>query len=414
MRRILAISLALAVQLAGAAAPPSPGTTLGPDDADAAAELLFPGVVDAVKRGMRIDVVEYRRVEWRKAYRIATERNAGQARIGPAGELLDYVAGLPFPAPDPGDPQLGHKIIWNYAFGPWIADDVTAYSFQWETGSLAAGKPMRVISGENRDVEQSKWLRLVGRTEVPPLPAFPDNPSRLMTMQIFGPTLPVFLTIMRSGPMLVHRHLSLEEDDLWYYIAWDRKARRIPASIRYEAFGDVVIDLNSSFGLDVPHGSYTWRFVGERPLLGVVHAREYPSRWCPGGGDFAPCDVWERRNALIVEGTPTQDHDIYGKRVIAIDREAWVVLYTDLYDRDGKRWKVWMNFWSHRPGPSGAGGEEQAYLLGGSGIDFHEDRAIRWRLPGTRPLDQAIRINTGLVPADFNPASLGTAFASEP
>ena len=390
-----------------------PGTTITADNVAQAEGMLLPGVVDAVRRGMRIEVVEPRRVEWRKAYRLATEKNAGQARLGPAGELLDYVAGLPFLNLEPDDPQMGDKVVWNYAFGPWIADDVVTWSFQWETGHLSA-RGMKVQSGENRDSEQSKWLRLVGRTEVPPLPAFPDNPARVMAMQIFGPTLPVFLSLVRSGPMLVYRHLSLEEDDVWYYTSWDRKSRRIPARIRYEAFGDVVIDLNSSFGLDVPHGSYTWRYLGEKPMLGVLHARSYPSEWCPGAGNFAPCEVWEKRTALLVEGTPTQGHDIYGKRVLAIDKEAWVVLATDLYDRDGKRWKVWMNFWSHRPyARGGADAEEQAYLLGGSGIDFPDEKAIRWRLPGTRPLAEAVKINTGLTPADFSQAGLGSAFTSE-
>jgi hypothetical protein len=388
-----------------------PGTVITAENVDQAKDLLLPGVVEAVKRGMRIEVVEPQRVTWRNAYRLATEKNAGQARIGPSGELLDYVAGLPFLNIEPDDRDIAHKVVWNYAFGPWIADDAQAWSFQWETGTLRDGQPMRRESGEDQDGEQSKWLRLVGRTEVPPLPAFPDNSGNVMTMHIFGPTLPVFLTVVRSGPMLVYRYLTLKEDDVWYYTSWDRKGRRIPARIRYEAFGDVVIDLNSAFGLDAPHGAYTWRFLGERELLGVVHAREYPSRWCPAGGDFAPCEAWEKRKVFLIEGEATLPHDIYGKRVIAFDREAWVVLATDLHDKQGKLWKTWMNFWAHRPyARAGAGGEIQPYLLSGSGVDFADRKAIRWRLPGTRSLADAVKINAGLTPEDFNPQKLGDAF----
>jgi len=392
----------------------APGAVITSEQADEVAPLVLPGVADAVRRGMRIEVVEPKRVPWRRAYRLATEKNAGQARLGPSGELIDYVAGLPFPNLDTADPQIAHKVLWNYAFGPWIADDAVAWSFEWETGKLAKDGPMHVESGEHQDSEQSKWIRMVGRTEVPPLPAFDENPNRLMSMEIFGPTFPVFLTLNRSGPLLTYRHLSLEDDDVWYYTSWDRKSRRIPTSIRYEAFGDVVIDLNSSFGLDVPHGSYTWKFLGERPMLGVLHGRDYPARWCPGRGDFAPCEVWEQRTVYVVEGTAVQPHDSYGKRVLAIDKEAWVVLATDLYDKKGERWKVWTNFWSYRPyARGGADAEEQPYLLAGTGIDFHDDKAIRWRLPGTRPLADAVKINTGLTPADFSPAALGSAFTSE-
>jgi hypothetical protein len=391
-----------------------PGRGVAADAPSDVRDLLLPGVARAVERGMRVEVVEPRRVEWRRAYKLATEKYGRQARLGPNGELLDYVAGLPFLDIDPADPQVAHKIVWNYALGPWTADDATAWSFEWETGKHTAGSPMRVESRERQDAEQSKWIRLIGRTEVPPLPAVPDNDEQVMHMEIFGPTLPVFLTVLRSGPMLTYRYLTLKEDDVWYYTAWDRRSRRISATIRYESFGDVVIDLNSSFGLNVPHGSYTWRFLGERPMLAVMHGRHYPAAWCPGGGDFAPCDVWERRTAYVVEGTAVLPYDTYGKRIVAVDREGWVVLATDLHDKPGALWKTWINFWSYRPyAGGGPGAEEYAYLLAGSGVDFEADKAIRWRLPGTRPLADAVKLNTGLTVEEFNPSQLGTAFGSD-
>jgi hypothetical protein len=191
--------------------------------------------------------------------------------------------------------------------------------------------------------------------------------------------------------------------------AQDRRARRIPATIRYEAFGDVVIDLNGSWGLNVPHGRYTWRVLGERRMLGVLHAGHYPAVWCPGDGDFAPCDVWEGRTALVVEGAAVQPYDSYGKRVVAIDKEAWVVLATDLHDRKGALCKTWVNFWSYRPyARGGADAEEHGYLLAGTGVDFEAGKAIRWRLPGTRSLAEAVAVNTGLTREDFSPGQLGS------
>jgi len=316
------------------------------------------------------------------------------------------------PAFAPDDERIAQKVLWNYAFGPWIADDASSYSFEWEVGNLGDG-PMRVVSKESRDTEQSKWLRMVGRTEVEPIPAFPDA-GDVMSMRLFGPTLPVFLTFMRSGPMLVHRYWALKEDSIWYYTAWDRKARRLSPRTRYEAVAGTVIDLNSSFGLDAPMVSYHWRYLGETKMLGVMHARRYPSEWCPGRGDFAACDVWEERTVHLVEGEAHLPYDIYSKRVLAIDKEAWVVLATDLYDRDGTRRKVWMNFWSHRPyAGGGADAETVSYLLAGSGVDFTDDAAIRWRLPGTRTLAEAVKINTGLTPDVFNPQTLDSAFGGE-
>jgi Protein of unknown function (DUF1329) len=408
--RLLVGSILFALRTVAGASAPEVGTVVGPEQVDAVADLVLPGVADAVRRGMRIEVGAHRAIPWRKAYRLATEKHGGQARLGPNGELLGYVAGLPFPRLEADDPQIAHKILWNYAFGPWGSDDATTWSFEWETGKLRSDGPMQVEAQEHEDGERSKWIRLLGRTEVPPLPALPDNTAGVAFMEIFGPTFPVFLTVLRSGPMLTYRYLGLQEDDVWYWTSWDRRTRRIPAQIRYEAFGDTVIDLNSSWGLSVPHGSYTWRYLGERRMLGVVHARRYPSEWCPGRGDFAPCEVWEERTAYLVEGTAVQPYDSYGKRVVAIDKEGWVVLATDLFDKKGARWKTWMNFWSYRPyARGGPDAEELSYLLAGSGVDFQDDKAIRWRLPGTRTLAEAVAVNTGLEPADFSQAALGSA-----
>jgi len=387
------------------------GTTITPERAAEAADLLLPGVVQAVRQGMQIEVSEYRRIHWREAYKLATEKYQGQARLGPRGELLDYVAGLPFLDLDPEDPQVATKIMWNYTFGPWGVDDAVAWSFEWETGHISPGRGMRVESGEHRDSEQSKWLRTVGRLYVPPLHAFPDNVDHVMQMEIFGPTFPIFLTLMRSGPLLTRRYLTPREDDLWYYTSWDRKVRRIPPKIRYESFGDVVIDLNSAFGFSAPTVNYSWRFLGERKMLGVMHGRHYPATWCPGGGNFAPCEVWEERTVYLVEGIPRMPYDSYGKRIIAVDKHAWVILATDLYDKTNQLWKTWMNFWSYRPyARGGPDAHEHPYLLAGSGIDFADKKAIRWRLPGTRSLAEALAINTGLTREDFSVAHLGEAF----
>jgi len=70
-----------------------------------------------------------------------------------------------------------------------------------------------------------------------------------------------------------------------------------------------------------------------------------------------------------------------------------------------------MNFWSYRPyARGGPEAHEYSYLLAGSGIDFEDKKAIRWRLPGTRSLADALAINTGLTREDFSVAHLGETF----
>jgi uncharacterized protein DUF1329 len=389
-------------------ATPPAGTTVGPEDADRVSDVLLPGVLAALRRGMRIEIVEPRPVRWRKAYMNATEQHAGQVRLGPDGALLDYVAGLPFSSLDPSDPDLGTKIAWDHAFGPWRPDDLQMWGVEWQFGKAVAGKPFDVVSQERNDAEHSRWLSVIGRTEVPPLPAFSENVDGVLTMEVFGPTLPVLLTMLRSGPMLTYRYLGAREDDNWYYISMFRQTARIWPQTRYEAEGGVVADLNSTFGFNGPVLSYSWRALGERQMLAPLHARGYPSEWCPGAGDFAPCDVWEPRSVYVIEGVPRRPYDIYGKRILAIDKQSWVVVASDLEDKEGHLWKSVINFWSYRPDPRG-GEQERGYLLSGTYLDVRDNEANRWRLPGTRPLAEAVVFDSGFDKDRFTTAALTNA-----
>ena len=49
-----------------------------------------------------------------KEYNAATGRYSGEARLGSNGELLNYVAGLPFPDVHFSDPQIGLKMALEF------------------------------------------------------------------------------------------------------------------------------------------------------------------------------------------------------------------------------------------------------------------------------------------------------------
>lgn len=387
----------------------APGTVITAANVDEAGDLLLPGVREAVRRGMRIEVVEPRPMRWRRAYQSATEQHAAQVRLGPDGTLQNYIAGLPFPNLKADDDRAGLRAMWNHAFGPWIADDAQSWSHEWEVGSIDPGRPMAVEARQRDDVERHKFLRVRGRTAVEPMPALPNAGPNVFSMEIYGPSLPVFQTLAPSGPLLLHRHFDSSEPDAWYWVASERKARRLSPRLLYEAPGDTVVDINTYWGFSAPLGSYTFRLLGERRMLGAIHAQRYPLAWCPGNGDFAPCDQWEERDALVVEATATKPYDIYSKRVIVLDKHAWVVLATDLYDREGRLWKTYVNFWSYRPDVRGRSDDEWGYQLGTTCVDLLENRALRSRLPGTRTLADAVDINGGLDAGIFSQGALEQA-----
>jgi hypothetical protein len=57
-----------------------------------------------------------------KEYLEATEKYSGRVRLGSNGELLNYVAGLPFTKLNTNDPEAGLKLAWNF-YWRWLGDD---------------------------------------------------------------------------------------------------------------------------------------------------------------------------------------------------------------------------------------------------------------------------------------------------
>jgi Protein of unknown function (DUF1329) len=89
-----------------------PGDKITDQNLDKAKDLLSPGMEWCVKHGWPINVVESKRIDTPKAYKEATEKYAGQVKLAADGlSLQNYVAGLPFPNPDPKDPQFAHKVM---------------------------------------------------------------------------------------------------------------------------------------------------------------------------------------------------------------------------------------------------------------------------------------------------------------
>jgi len=45
----------------------------------------------------------------------------------------------------------------------------------------------------------------------------------------------------------------------------------------------------------------------------------------------------------VIEGVSRRPQYAYSKRVIFIDKESWVIPFSDIYDRSGELWKIWIN-----------------------------------------------------------------------
>src|SRR5947199_8493919 len=107
--------------------------------------LMSAGLVWCIRNRFPLSIVETKRVEWPTAYKEATEKYSGQVKLRPDGlQLLNYVAGQPFPKLDPQDPQVAVKIMWNYEYKFNPTDDLVLRNFDADTGAVADHDHMNV------------------------------------------------------------------------------------------------------------------------------------------------------------------------------------------------------------------------------------------------------------------------------
>jgi len=344
MRPLITL-VAMLLLSAAARADVQPGDLITKANVDKARGLMSPGVVWCVEHGMTMKIVPTKKVEWPRPYREATEAHAAQVRISADRTVLEnYVAGMPFPNIDVNDPDAAIKIMWNYQYKPLLTDDVLERDFQVPSGPMTFTAPM--VPDREFMVGDLRRLYYNGRLFVDPKPDLP-NPDGVRYKEILSPIVAPF--DMKGVGALDIRYVSAaRQDDNWLYVPAVRRVRRMSTAQRSDSLFGQDTDQDSYWGFSGHIAWSDWKLLGVKEVLGVVHRESYPAQRCPGGADFVYCDNWEKRRAYVIEGVSKLPQYAYGKRILYIDTEAWITLYSDIYDKRGELWKVWMEFFSFR------------------------------------------------------------------
>jgi Protein of unknown function (DUF1329) len=363
----------------------SPGDKINASNADKSKDLLSPGLVWCVKRGFPITVVESKRVEWPKAYKEATEKYAQQVKLSADGlTVQNYVAGQPFPTLDPKDPQYAIKIMWNYEYGFTNGiDDTDLRNFDADTGSIPQAGPMTVE--RHFLLDHFRRLFWTGRLYVDPKPDKP-NPNGYRAQQGLYPILEPF--DLKGVGALGNRYTdSAKQDDSWLYLPSLRRVRRLSTAQRSDALFGQDTDVDSYYGYAGHIAWMEWKYLGEKEILATVHAEHFPVKW-DDKVDWAWNDNWEKRKVYVIEGTSKLPQYAYSKRVLFIDKESWGITYSDIYDRSGELWKIWINDISFRKTVPGSNAivydDEMPFAPAIVMVDMQLEHATKASLPSPR------------------------------
>ena len=398
---LMVFALGLTLVAARTHADVQPGDEITKANLDKAKDLISPGVQWCVNRGEKLKIVPYKKIEWNKAYREATEKYSAQVKLAADGRSLEgHVAGLPFPKLDPKDPQFALKIMWNYEFKPYVTDDGDLRNFDADTGQLSETAPMQIE--RHYLLDHLRTLFYTARLYVDPKPELPNptgDKDRVRNKTSLHPILEPF--DLKGVGLTSVRYVSPDrQDDTWLYLPNLRRVRRLSSSQRSDAlFGqDTDVDSYGGYAGQIPW--FDWKFLGEKEILGSFHSEHFPVKYCEGSGDFAFCDTWEKRQAYVIEGNSKLPQYGYGKRVLYIDKETYQVAYSDIYDKSGQLWKVWINQFAFRKRASESYGttyeDEMPFGPSVTMVDMQLNHATRAALPSPKyPGEEGWYFNQG-------------------
>ncbi len=363
----------------------APGTVINKANADQVKDLVSPGVMWCIQHGMVLKIAPYKKIEWNAPYKEATEKYAGQVKLAPDGRSLQgHVAGLPFPNIDPNDPNVALKIMWNYEYKPFVTDDLDLRNFDADTGTIS-DSPLSIE--RHFILDHLRTLFYTARIYVDPKPVLLPNSENVRNKASLHPILEPF--DLKGVGVTSIRYLDPDrQDDTWLYLPTLRRVRRLSSAQRSDALFGQDTDVDSYYGYAGQIPWFNWKFLGDKKILATYHAEKFPVEYCPGGGDFAYCDTWEPRDVWVIEGTPKQPQYAYGKRVLFIDKESYFIAYSDIYDKAGQLWKVWLNNWGFRPKVAPTYGDtygsDMPFQASISMVDTQLTHATRAALPSTK------------------------------
>jgi hypothetical protein len=270
------------------------------------------------------------------------------------GQLAKVVIGLPYP-PDgikKEDPKAVEKILHN------------GFTMRDAYGSMTTqGQRLALFTHDKyeRHIEIQYWaLPFYGH----PKTAVLDNPNDFQNISLIVVTEPYD---MAGTAMMTWRYKTSKPDTLFGYIPAIRRVRRMtPAGRSDSLFGsDFARDDGNWTGFDGKIPEFEWKLLGEKEMLSeflstevsVAEKNEQGAWKAKDNGPDYPVfgnerpdwggaawwnlkSVWKKRPVWIVEGHSKNPYYNYGKTVTYVDKDTFVGVWKEIYDRSGQLWKT--------------------------------------------------------------------------
>jgi hypothetical protein len=282
----------------------------------------------APPEGNFFTVVAYQPVKETKGFCEATKKYSPTVKKNPDGTIANYsaIAGRPFP-----EPKDGLEVAYNYEFNNH--GDSAKYR-RYGPNITPKSRTERLA-----DQEYTEFF-FIHRTEKEPLPAVANNPK--------GQHRAYFLNMYKPAEFLNTRMFSIryedpkKEDDAYLWYSQFRRIRRMSTAQRTDSIdgSDLIYDDEYLWDGQLTRNNYTLK--GKKDLLCSRHTDMLATTRQDGQGLVNGLTI-ERCNTIVVDVISKDPNYIYGKRIWYVDPETYIILWTELFDSNGKFWKCFMN-----------------------------------------------------------------------
>ena len=309
-----------------------PGDTVGPLNWERVKGMAGENLLNRIRQGYTFKIKPPTTYQPPREYVEATKKHAGAARLGPGGELLNHVVGLPFAEVDPRDPQAGQKVAWNY-YWRWRGDDFKA------GGGTEIGQVIRYAIEKDGSERRADFVSyfLFPRNRVtldpkPVIPGYEDKDSIQLRIDYYprDSAGTAILEIRYTDPN--------RPDDLYLYIPTLRRIRRATTTQRCQTLAPSEFNLDDINFFSGKITDFNYRLVGEKKALTNYTQEQVP--YNRRKGDYLPVDEkWEVQDVYVLEITPKDPSYCTPKKILWIDKVAWEATWGMTWDRKGEYWK---------------------------------------------------------------------------
>jgi hypothetical protein len=311
----------------------------------------------APPEGNYFTVVAYQPVPETRGYVAATKKYAPMVKKNPDGTIANYaeIAGRPFP-----EPKDGLEAAYNFEFNNH--GDAAKYR-KYSPNISPASKTDRLAEQEYLE------CFFIHRTEKDPQPTVADNPR--------GMHRAYFLNMFKPAEFLNTRMFNIryidpqKEDDAYLWYSQFRRIRRMSTAQRTDTIDGSEMVYDDEYLWDGQLTRNTYTLKGKKDLLSSRHT-DLKAATRQDGQALMNGITIERCNTYVIDVVNKDPKYLYSKRVWYLDPETALILWTEIYDANGKFWKCFMNNINLLPTKTG---DQKAFIVGTQYEDFQNIHA---------------------------------------